>query len=90
MRRHIQPALLCAFLLGISAVACAQDAAKGAEPARPPHSTQPLRRPKSMAWLPLLVSMMLAGLRSRCTTPWRCALSSAAATCIPIFNRSAS
>ena len=26
MRRHIQPALLCAFLLGISAVACAPSA----------------------------------------------------------------
>jgi len=30
VRRHIQPAVLCAFLLGISAVGHAQDAAKDA------------------------------------------------------------
>ncbi len=40
MRRHIQPALLCAFLLGISAVACAQDAAKGAVPQPSSATTQ--------------------------------------------------
>ena len=35
--------------------------------------------PKSSSFAPLLVSMMLLGFRSRCTTPARCALSSASA-----------
>ncbi len=28
--------------------------------------------PKSRSFAPTLVSMMLAGFRSRCVTPWRC------------------
>jgi hypothetical protein len=44
MRLHIQPALLCAFLLGISAVARAQDAAKGAVPQPSSAATQAARR----------------------------------------------
>jgi hypothetical protein len=44
MRRHIQPAVLCAFLLGISAVARAQDAAKGAVPQPSSATTQAARK----------------------------------------------
>ena len=41
-------------------------------------------RPKSRTFTrPLGVTMMLAGLRSRCTTPRSCASSSAAATSLP-------
>jgi hypothetical protein len=43
-------------------------------------------RPKSRSFAPVEVSMMLPGFRSRCTTPLRCALSSASAICIPYFN----
>ena len=41
-------------------------------------------RPKSRSLAPLFVSMTFPGLRSRWTIPWRCALSSASAICIPI------
>jgi hypothetical protein len=44
MRRHIQFAALCGFLLGISAVARAQDAAKGALPQPSSATTQPARK----------------------------------------------
>jgi hypothetical protein len=44
MRPRIQPAVLCAFLLGISAVARAQDAAKGAVPQPSSATTQAARR----------------------------------------------
>ena len=44
MRRHIQPAVLCGFLLGISAVARAQDPAKGAVPQPSSATTQAARR----------------------------------------------
>ncbi len=43
MRRHIQPAVLCAFLLGISAVARSQDAAKSAAPQPSSATTQAAR-----------------------------------------------
>ena len=35
--------------------------------------------PKSRSFAPAFVSMMLAGFRSRCVTPWRWALSRASA-----------
>jgi len=44
MRPRIHPAVLCAFLLGISAVARAQDAAKGAVPQPSSATTQAARR----------------------------------------------
>src|SRR5713226_8482734 len=43
-------------------------------------------RPKSSSLAPDAVSMMLPGFTSRCTTPVRCALSSASAICIPYFS----
>jgi hypothetical protein len=44
MRRHIQPAVLCAFLLGISAAALAQNAAKAAAPQPSNATVQAARR----------------------------------------------
>ena len=44
-------------------------------------------KPKSSSFTPLFVSMTLPGLRSRCTMPARCALSSASAIWIAIRQR---
>ncbi len=46
-------------------------------------------RPKSISFAPPFVSMTLAGFRSRCTTPARCARSSASAICRPSDSTSA-
>jgi hypothetical protein len=45
-------------------------------------------RPKSSSFAPPLVRMMFPGLRSRCTTPWRCALSRASATAMAMRSSS--
>jgi hypothetical protein len=45
-----------------------------------------LASPKSSSIAPALVSMMLAGFKSLCTTPARCALSSASAISAVIFR----
>jgi hypothetical protein len=45
-----------------------------------------LAKPKSMSLGPVLVSMMLLGFRSRCTTPLRWALSSPSQILIPHFR----
>ena len=45
-----------------------------------------LARPKSRSLAPDLVSITLPGFRSRCTTPARCAFSSASAMSIAIFS----
>ena len=47
-------------------------------------------RPKSISLAPALVIITLPGLRSRCTTPARCARSSASAICAPKRSTSAS
>src|ERR1035438_1720675 len=49
-----------------------------------------LAKPKSISFGPFFVSMMFPGLRSRCTMPRLCALSSASAISLPIFSASAS
>ena len=60
----------------------------GADPEPAAPSVAGLAKPKSISLVPALVSMMLPGLRSRCTMPARCAISKASATSIPIFRSS--
>jgi hypothetical protein len=43
---------------------------------------------KSRSFAPLAVSITFDGSRSRCTTPWRCALSSASVIAIAIVSAS--
>ena len=45
-----------------------------------------LARPKSISLAPVLVSMMLPGFKSRCTTPLRCAFSSPSQISVPYFK----
>src|SRR5215469_14562298 len=49
-------------------------------------ATAGLAKPKSSSFAPVGVSMMFPGFRSLCTTPLRCALSSASAICAPYFS----
>ena len=58
----------------------------GAEPEPAAPREFGFARPKSMSLVPDLVSMMLPGLKSRCTMPARWAISKASATSIPIFS----
>ena len=73
------PRIVPSAVIGVACVGIAESPESTAGVVAPRH----LASPKSRSFAPDFVSMTLPGFRSRCTIPWRCALSSASAISRP-------